>query len=128
MNPIFFRFFMMMGSTYVANTLVSIYGLDYGQLVDSMKKDYDNVKSHTTDLLCAVSFFVLLYSYPLNHLLIARGCNWIDYDLVMARHMKWPKYGYLFIISMFCLSGGCILQSVLKLGKLQCLVLLSHYS
>ena len=71
--------------------------------------------TNVTDILCLLSFFGMLQLYLLFPIVIARGCQWLPWDIFMARDLRWPRYGYMFNLSMTCLIIGFLLQSCVYL-------------
>ena len=71
--------------------------------------------TNVTDILCLLSFFGMLQLYLLFPIVIARGCQWLPWDIFMARDLRWPRYGYMFNLSMACLIIGFLLQSCVYL-------------
>ena len=68
--------------------------------IESMKK----FKSNLTDMLCMFSFFGMVHFHPYISVIVARGCSKLPAGIVLARDLKWPKYGYIMATGwVFCI-------------------------
>ena len=68
--------------------------------IESMKK----FKSNLTDMLCMFSFFGMVHFHPYISVIVARGCSRLPDRIVLARDLKWPKYGYIMATGwVFCI-------------------------
>ena len=68
--------------------------------IESMKK----FKSNLTDMLCMFSFFGMVHFHPYISVIVARGCSRLPDRIVLARDLKWTKYGYIMATGwVFCI-------------------------
>ena len=103
----------MIGS-FIISFGFSIYNKNI--IEDELKKEMDRAKKSVTDLICTISFLIMLCAYPVFPVILARGTNWIPPEVILSKTLQWPKYGYMLFLSCSSFLGGYTLQIVLKLG------------
>ena len=87
-------------SMFGANSLL----FDEKQMMEMYIESMKKFKSNLTDMLCMFSFFGMVHFHPYISVIVARGCSKLPAAIVLARDLKWPKYGYIMATGwVFCI-------------------------
>ena len=87
-------------SMFGANSLL----FDEKQMMEMYIESMKKFKSNLTDMLCMFSFFGMVHFHPYISVIVARGCSKLPAGIVLARDLKWPKYGYIMATGwVFCI-------------------------
>ena len=101
-----FKFLSMTTVAFVMMlVLISLINITPSFLIVDMKKIWTTTVAEMremklTDLLCFVSTFGMFHLYPIFPLVVARGCQWMPTEVLLASDLTWPKHGLMFIFSI----------------------------
>ena len=86
-------------------------------ILEDIETQMKKIENSTTDLICGISSFIMIFSYPVFPVILARGTKWISPNIWMSKHLKWPKYGYMLLLSELTFFVGYIFMIVVKEGE-----------
>ena len=92
-----FAFVMMLILISLINIIPCFLIVDLQKIWKDLMAEMREMK--ITDILCLVSIFGMFQLYPIFPLVIARGCQWMPTEVLIAIDLKWPKHGFMFLIS-----------------------------
>ena len=92
-----------------------LYGINYlvfdqEQMKAIYIESFQKMNSHLTDMLSCFSFFWIMSLHPWISVIVARGASTLPPEVVLARDLKLPQYGYILIFGWVCSITGWILQ------------------
>ena len=109
-NSVSFRFLSMTTLAFVVVLiLISLINMATSILIADIPKIWTNTveemkEMKLTDLLCLLSIFGMFQLYPIFPIIIGRGCQWMPSEVLLAKDLEWPKYGFLFLFSITSFS------------------------
>ena len=109
-NSVSFRFLSMTTLAFVmVLILISLINMATSILIADIPKIWTNTMDEMkemklTDLLCLLSIFGMFQLYPIFPIIIGRGCQWMPSEVLLAKDLEWPKYGYMFVFSITSFS------------------------
>ena len=109
-NSVSFRFLSMTTLAFVMMLIfISLINMATSILIADIPKIWTNTveemkEMKLTDLLCLLSIFGMFQLYPIFPIIIGRGCQWMPSEVLLAKDLEWPKYGYMFLFSITSFS------------------------
>ena len=93
------------------NMFIFYFFLDGMEFVEIIDKQLERFKGNITDTICLVSYWAMLQMYTLYPVILFKSSEMFPSELILARDLKWPKYGYLFVLSYLAFFIGMFLQT-----------------